>query len=150
MDDENAFNIPLVIKAELVQKIHGMAQLIGMSEQIADSAQAAVFKELFQRYDQGDDPKYDKDLATIDRAPWSREDSIDMMLADFADRGWAMSAWDFLEPTDDCGGLWTIEIGRPIEGTEETTVIKEYGYSRELALGAAWVRMRDIEMEKAS
>ena len=155
-DEADGFTIQIPIEFSAVEGAQSMADVIAITEELVDNAQSIIFRLLCRAYGVQDKLDYGEELITSMSCPWSRADSVGSMMEDFVDYGWAITLLDLIEPEENRDAMWAIKLtqssdGLIVRGKEKLPAdIEEYAYSREGALGAAWVRMRDIEAMRAN
>ena len=161
MTDKKEVILPLRLDAESFQA-ESVEEVVAITERVADDAQAALWRLLANSYRLDEVSNIDPEILSADKAPWSREEALDHMMNDFADYGWSIIHLDMRDASEGYQGesdggycygeaIWIARVTRSDGGavvygrTDQPAEIEEFGYSREGALTAAWVRMRDIE-----
>ena len=147
----------IAIKAESVE------DLVSAVEESVDELHNTLWQALAPRHNMEGVINISDELASAKIAPWSRVDAISAIVADFSDYGWT-NIFLSLEPAEEYEedsalgreSIWVATVVRQptlviVDGdTTKPEIIEEYGYSKEGALTAAWVRMRDIERQRAN
>ena len=147
----------IAINAESVE------ELVSAVEKSVDELHDTLWQALAPRHNMNGVINISDELASAKIAPWSRVDAVSAMIADFSDYGWT-NIFLSLEPAEEAEedsalgreSIWVATVVKQpalviVDGeTTKPETIEEYGYSKEGALTAAWVRMRDIEKQRAN
>lgn len=134
--------VPLRLGFEEIGGETTVEKLIISAEFAADEVAGVAFKILFEAYSPEPIPTgVDEKIA----CPGSRHSANIAMSEDFSDYGWILTL--ALDPNS---WIWTAILQREGDNIDGVPDIEEWGYSREMATGAAWVRMRDFEKLKAN